>query len=58
MGMAYLLGQLDLVPDVGIGLDYLHTSAMIAEQVADPDTAAPLYVCGSFISFALLLAER
>lgn len=45
MGMAYLLGQLDLVPDVRTGLDYLHTSAMIAEQVADPDTAAPLYVC-------------
>lgn len=47
LGMAYLLGQLGLQPDINKGLDNLKTAAMIADQVADPDLAAPLYVCAS-----------
>ena len=48
IGMAHLLGQLGFTADVRKALDSLGTAALIAEKVADPETAAPLYVCMSF----------
>jgi hypothetical protein len=45
--MAYLLGQLDLNPDMRRALDLLKRAAVVADQVADVETATPLFVCGS-----------
>ena len=50
LGMAYLLGQLGLQQNVQRALDLLQKSAVIADQLGDPETAAPLFVCASSLS--------
>jgi TPR repeat protein len=50
LGMAYLLGQLNMAPDPAKAVELLGTSALIAERLGDPDTAAPLYI------YAMMLA--
>ncbi|KEI40282.1 uncharacterized protein L969DRAFT_47998, partial [Mixia osmundae IAM 14324] len=50
LGMAYLQGQLGLARDSARGVQLLRTSAQIADQLADPDTATPLWVWGMLIN--------
>jgi TPR repeat protein len=48
--MAYLLGQLNIAPNPDKAIELLGTSALIAERLSEPDTAAPMYI------YAMMLA--
>lgn len=49
LGMANLMAQLGVKLDVAQGIEKLKTAALIADQLADIELAAPLYVCKSFL---------